>query len=200
MLFTIGYTAFQVEEFVDVIKHYGVNVVVDVRSLPYSEHYAQYNKENIEQMLSTNKIHYRNYSDEFGAHQTEKQYFSRNGYLDFELFAESARFKRGFEKIKMSLARGFRIALMCAEKDPATCHRSIMVSRAFHKDGNAVSHILANGDIESQDGIELRLLDKYFPNRNQLTLFEEQPGEQLTAMAYQKRNAEIGYRLGGEEK
>jgi uncharacterized protein (DUF488 family) len=200
MLFTIGYSAFQMKDFIDVLKQYGVNVIIDVRSLPYSEYYEQYNKENIKRILKANNIYYRNYSDEFGARQTEKQFFSSEGYLDFDLFTKSARFKHGFEKINLSLAKGFCVALMCAEKDPATCHRSIMVSRAFHKNGNAVNHILADGRTESQADVELALLDKYFPDRNQLTLFGEQSDEQLTILAYQKRNAEIGYRLGGEEK
>jgi uncharacterized protein (DUF488 family) len=200
MLFTIGYSAFQIEDFVDVLRQYGINVVVDVRSLPYSEYHEQYNKENIERILKANDIHYRNYADEFGARQTEKQFFSPEGYLDFELFAKSKKFKQGFEKINASLSQGFCVALMCAEKDPATCHRSVMVSRAFHKNGNTINHILQNGHTESQADIELTLLDKYFPNRNQLTLFEEPPSEQLLALAYQKRNAEIGYRLGDGER
>jgi uncharacterized protein (DUF488 family) len=200
MLFTIGYSAFQIKDFVDVLKRYSINLIIDVRSFPYSEYHKQYNKENIERILKTNNIRYRNYSEEFGARQTEKQFFSSEGYLNFELYTKSAKFGQGVEKINVSLEKGFCVALMCAEKDPATCHRSIMISRAFCENGNAVMHILANGYTESQTDIELMLLDKYFPNRNQLTLFEEQSDEQLIAMAYQQRNAEIGYRLKGNEK
>lgn len=199
MLFTIGYTTFQFDDFIDVLKHHEIDVVIDVRSLPYSKYHAQYNKEIIEGILKNNKIHYRNYSTEFGARQMERQYFSRDGYLDFELFTESKWFKYGFDKINTSLTKGFNIVLMCAEKDPAACHRAIMVSRVFHNNGKAVNHILADGNIENQNDVELRLLDEYFPNRNQLTLFGECSIEQLTASAYRKRNAEIGYRIGGNE-
>jgi len=201
MLFTIGYTTFQFEDFIDVLKHYEINVVIDVRSLPYSKHHAQYNKEIVERILNNNKIYYRNYSNEFGARQTERRYFSREGYLDFELFTESKMFKCGFDKIRDSLVRGSNVVLMCAEKDPAVCHRSIMISRVFHNSGETVNHILADGNTESQKDIELRLLDKYFPNRNQLTLFEECPAEeQLIVLAYRKQNAEIGYRIGGDDE
>jgi uncharacterized protein (DUF488 family) len=200
MLFTIGYSTFEIGDFIDVLKQYGVNVVIDVRSIPYSEYHEQYNKESIERVLKANDIHYRNYPEEFGARQTEKQFFSFDGYLDFDLFTKSVRFKRGVKKINMSLAKGYCIAFMCAEKDPATCHRSIMVSRAFYKSGNSVSHILDNGRIASQADVETALLDKYFPDRNQLSLFGEPSSDQLIDLAYQKRNAEIGYRMGLEEK
>ncbi|GBU20297.1 hypothetical protein R80B4_00173 [Fibrobacteres bacterium R8-0-B4] len=197
MLFTIGYTTFKSDDFIDVLKHYGINVVIDVRSLPYSRYHAQYDKEIVERILKSNKIYYRNYSNEFGARQTEQRYFSRDGYLDFELFTESKRFRHGFDKIKDSLTKGFNIVLMCAEKDPAVCHRSIMISRVFHNNGETVNHILADGNTESQNDIELCLLDKYFPDRNQLTLFGGPPIEQLIVSAYRKQNAEIGYRIGG---
>ena len=196
-LFTIGYSAFMIEDFIAVLKRYGINVVIDVRSQPYSSKYSYYNKDNIEVTLKGKGIYYRNYSKEFGARQTDLRYFSPEGYLDFELFSESQDFMHGFDKLKDSLAQGYTIALMCAEKNPATCHRSIIVSRAFYNKGYKVSHILAGGDIEGQNDIELQLLEKYFPDRQQLTLLGEQEQDLLVHSAYKKRNAEIGYRIEG---
>ncbi|MET0017644.1 DUF488 family protein, partial [Oscillibacter sp.] len=83
MLFTIGYTAFQIEDFIDTLKQNKIKALVDVRSTPYSEHYPDYNKENLERLLAKNKIQYRNFAAEFGARQIEKRYFSPQGYLDF---------------------------------------------------------------------------------------------------------------------
>ena len=57
-------------------------------------------------------------------------------------------------------------------------------------------HLLTNGKTETQEEINLRLLEKYYPNRNQLTLFESMiDDKELLNMAYRKQNAEIGYRL-----
>jgi hypothetical protein len=85
---------------------------------------------------------------------------------------------------------------MCAEKDPAMCHRAIMISRVFHNAGYNVEHILAGDCTESQIDIEAALLNRYFPDRNQQSLLEEPSLDQLIADAYRRRNAEIGYRLG----
>lgn len=194
-LYTIGYTAFQPTDFLDVIANYGVKLLVDVRSLPYSAHSPEYNGPNIERLLKEHRIHYRNYAKEFGARQTNRHYFSDEGYLNFEKFAQSSQFQQGFYKLQKSIEQGYTFVLMCAEKDPATCHRSIMVSRVFNDSGYDVRHILSGGITESQKDIELRLVNKYFPNRNQITLFDE-PTDAATLIseAYKRRNSEIGYR------
>ena len=194
-LFTIGYSAFMVKDFLDALMHYGINVVIDVRSQPYSANYSGYNRENIEQALKRKGIHYRNYAREFGARQTDLRFFSPEGYLDFELFSESPNFIRGIDNLKSSMAQGYSVALMCAEKNPAICHRSIMISRVLYGNGYNVNHILADGGIETQSDIESQLLDRYFPDRQQLSLFGEEDQDFLIASAYKKRNAEIGYRI-----
>ena len=199
MLFTIGYTAFQTEDFIDTLKQNKIKALVDVRSTPYSEHYPDYNKENLERLLAKSKIQYRNFVAEFGARQIERRYFSPEGYLDFERFVESPNFRNGYKMVIDALAKGHNIVLMCAEKDPATCHRSIMITRAFHERGIEVTHLLANGECEGQADIEQQLLNKYFPDREQLNLFGNHDQEDLVGFAYQKRNAEIGYRIGGNE-
>ena len=57
-----------------------------------------------------------------------------------------------------------------------------------------------NGKEQSQDDIEMRLLEYYFPNRNQLDLFENEnlSNQNLIIKAYRKRNAEIGYSMEEE--
>ncbi len=194
-LYTIGYSAFDVRQMTDVLSTYGINLIIDVRSLPYSTYYPDYNKEALERFLKENSIYYRNYAQEFGAQQMEKQFFADEGFLDFELFAKSDRFLHGFKKIQANIDKNYTISLMCAEKDPAECHRSIMITRVFAKSGFFIKHILHDGKIETQDSMEHRLLDKYFPNRNQLTLFEDELSDaDLIMRAYRLRNSEIGFR------
>ncbi|MDR1136013.1 MAG: DUF488 domain-containing protein [Clostridiales Family XIII bacterium] len=194
-LFTIGYSPFSMTDFLEVLKRYRIRLLIDVRSVPYSSHYSAYNKENLIPMLKSIGIVYDNYATEFGAQQTNPVYFDkRDGYLDFDKYVKSASFGRGFQKAENVIKQGHLFALMCAEKDPATCHRSIMVSRVFSECGYCIKHILADGKTEGQDDIETQLLDKYFPNRNQLTLWGEDQ-EATVPNAYRKRNEEIGFRL-----
>ena len=125
IIYTIGYTGFSAYEFINVLRDREINVVIDVRSTPYSERYPDYNKENLERVLKSNQIYYRNYIKEFGARQDNRNFYSSEGYLDFEVFSKSEQFLSGVEKIENSVAKGYKIVLLCAEKKPIQCHRTI---------------------------------------------------------------------------
>ena len=194
-IYTIGYTAFKIDDFISVLKKYNITCVIDVRSLAYSQHYPDYNKEVLNKVLKSNGIVYRNYSAEFGARQTEKCYLSPKGYLDFNKYVRSDRFESGYQKILTGIEMGYTFVLMCAETDPIDCHRSIMLGREFYKRGFEVKNILKSGEILLQGELEERLLDKYFSTRNQFSIFDDNKDEgQLIKEAYDLRNEEIGYK------
>ena len=198
-IYTIGYTAFKIDDFISILKKYNITCVIDVRSLAYSQHYTDYNKEAFKQILDSNGIVYRNYSDEFGARQTEKCYLSPKGYLDFNKYVKSDRFESGYKKILTGIDKGYTFVLMCAETDPIDCHRSIMLGREFYKRGFEVKNILKSGDILLQDELEERLLDKYFSTRDQFSIFEvSKDDKQLIEEAYDLKNEEIGYKEESE--
>ena len=198
-IYSIGYSGFLIDDFVKILTSKKISLVVDVRSTPYSQYFSDYNKDILESRLKKEKIHYRNYVDEFGARQEERKYYSKAGYLDFELFTQSTPFLSGVDKLKKSMEQGYSVALMCAEKDPIACHRTILVSRAFFTAGYRVVHLLPNNINMTQEDVEKRLLDKYFPNREQLTLFDENLSTQeYICEAYKKQNAAIGYSIEEE--
>lgn len=192
-IYTIGYTVFSIDDFIDVIKYYGISCVIDVRSSPFSKHYPDYNKDVLEQRLKQHGILYRNYAKEFGARQTNPIYYSGD-IVDFDKFIQSAQFLEGVSRVTKGIEKGYKFALMCAEKDPINCHRSIMLGKGFSKNGYEVNHIISKTNIETQNELEERLLEIYHQDRFQLTLFGEDRSEaDLIADAYTKRNFEIGY-------
>ena len=92
---------------------------------------------------------------------------------------------------------------MCTERDPFDCHRAIMVARGFELSGVEVSHILHDGKIITQTELNNRLLDKYYPDRNQVSLFSEISSlseEEVLVLAYRQRNADIGYHIQRDEE
>ena len=197
-VYSIGYSGFKNNEFVETLHMYNVNLVVDVRSKPYSQYFPDYNKEIFEKFLKDEHVFYRNYAVEFGARQTNNSYYVQ-GYMDFELFSQSDSFLNGFDKIEKTLAKGYTPVLMCAEKDPFNCHRAILVSRAFSLAGYHIEHLLPNNETVTQSDIERRLLDFYFPKRYQLSLVDEaKSDDELIIEAYRKRNQEIGFSMGDE--
>ena len=199
-IFTIGYAGFEIKDFIRALKEYHINSLIDVRSSPFSKVHSNYNKPILYKTLQENEIIYRNYSREFGARQNDKKYYP-NGYLDFSMFTRSKMFIEGMQKIIKAIPLGYRFVLMCSEKDPITCHRTIMVSKAFFDNGVSINHILSDGCIITQSDIETRLLDMYYPDRDQLTLFGEQLSiEEMIKNCYRFQNEKIGYRIDNDEE
>ena len=200
-LFTIGHSQHDIEYFIKMLRKYNVNYVLDVRSTPYSKYAEQYNRENIEKYISRNGIQYSFMGKFFGARPSEKELYCAEGYLDFERVRKSERFIKGFNNVMLGLQRGYNIAFMCTEKDPFDCHRAIMVARAFDLAGVEVNHVLADGDLQHQNKLNERLLNKYFPERDQIEFFDYLNKTETTdylSRAYQLRNKEIGYHLENE--
>jgi uncharacterized protein (DUF488 family) len=194
-LYTIGYSGYSLNEFLKELKSHHVNCVVDVRSNPHSQRFPDFNKENLEQYLNKSHILYRHYDKEFGARQEDKRFYT-NGILDFSKFVKSESFKSGVQKILKGMQLNFVFALMCAEKDPMSCHRGIMIAREFRKLGIHVIH-LSTGTEETQQDMEIRLLEKYFPERDQITFFGSpfKTDAELLDEAYALKNRELGIQI-----
>lgn len=201
-LFTIGHSQHTPEYFVALLKKYAITYVLDVRTTPYSKYAEQFNKQNVCLLLENFDIKYSFMGNYFGARPEKPSLYSDDGYLDFEKTAQSEKFMIGMKSVLSGLKQGNKIALMCTEKDPFDCHRAIMVARAFDLNGINVNHILADGNIQTQKELDSQILEKYFPNRKQMSLFDydnEICEEKYIQQAYYKRNKEIGYNLHSKE-
>lgn len=159
-MYTIGHSTHSIESFVGLLQAHSVNCVCDVRSAPYSRRNPQFNRENLRASLKRNAIRYVFLGKELGARAEQKDCYV-DGKVSFALLAASPLFKAGIARLLEGNTR-FTIALMCAEKEPLNCHRTVLVARQLEAEGIAIEHILANGDIEKhQDTIDrlIALLD-----------------------------------------
>ncbi len=171
LLYTIGHSRYEFESFSNLLNKYEINYLLDVRSTPYSKYAETYNKEQLSSLLSKMGIKYSFMGKFFGARPENIELYNEEGYLDFEKTSHSDLFIKGMENVKLGLKRGNNIVLMCTEKDPIDCHRAIMVARAFSLEEIEVKHILLNGKLQTQQDLDERLLERYFPDRAQLSLF-----------------------------
>lgn len=193
-LYTIGHSQHQVEKFIELLKMHKINFIIDVRSTPYSKYASMYDRENIINELKAVDISYAYMGKYFGARQEEQSLYTSEGYLNFEKVVEWDIFLKGFDNVIKGLETN-RIALMCLEKRPIDCHRAILVANAFYCKGCSVKHILENGKIETHEELNKELLNLYFPERDQLSLFDNRTQKDYLKDAYKLRNKEIGYYL-----
>lgn len=203
-IYTIGHSTYPVEYLLKRLLLHKINCVADVRSTPYSKYTPQYNIEELKRALNSKGIYYLFMGEELGARQLDKDLYTKEGYLDFNKFSKTDLFQRGIKRLKDGIAKDFTISLMCTEKDPIDCHRNILVAKEFYKQKYIVNNILDDGSLETQDSIEERLLNMYFPNRRQISIFEVLDGDQskleLINKAYKLRNRDIGYKINNEER
>ena len=184
-VFTIGYAGIKLPQFIDALKEQGITLLVDVRSVPKSQYFPDFNDARLKEQLSKHGIKYKNWKEEFGARQTNRDWFTCD-VLDFEKFAKSEPFKKGIEGIKQG---DEVICLMCAEIDPIGCHRGILCGKELRTAGFDVAHIIAkrNGEVtvENHSDLENRLLTMYCKQPSLLS-------DELQ-FAYRKQNQKIGY-------
>ncbi len=155
-IFTIGHSDLPMVRFVELLHSNGVTAIADVRSMPYSRFNPQFNREEIKTALKTGKVDYVYLGDELGARRSEPECYV-DGKARYDLIAKTPLFQEGLNRLKDGSSR-FRIALMCVERDPITCHRTILVCRHLKEQGFTATHILDNGSTETTEALEQRLL------------------------------------------
>ena len=153
---TIGHSTHSIERFVALLRQHGVTALADVRSAPFSRFNPQFNKTALERSLRENGITYVFLGKELGARSDDSSCYE-NGRVRYGRLAQTVLFKAGIERVKKGMA-SHSVALMCAEKEPLECHRTLLVSRALEREGTPVAHIHADGRLEAHHDAMLRLL------------------------------------------
>jgi uncharacterized protein (DUF488 family) len=193
VIYTIGHSTHQPEYFLELLKTYKINCLVDVRSVAASAYNPQYNKEPLLNFLKKNGITYMHFAEEFGARHLEPELLDDEGKVDFEKVRMSRNFQNGVERLRQGINKGFTIALMCSESDPFDCHRFSMISVALEKDGFDVLHILKDKAIKTNAQLESQLLKKYDKKIPKPDLFTTITLDEQLKAAYRLRNNEIAF-------
>lgn len=192
-LYTVGHSTQELESFLELLRQHDIEAIADVRSGPYSQRFPWFNREQLKEALERAGIKYVFLGEELGARRDEPCCYIGNR-ADYELIAQSDLFKNGLERIRQGL-ESMRVSLMCAEKDPLDCHRTLLVARHAQK-FTEVDHIHIDGSIETHSELEARMLSKIGMGDEDLFLSHE---DQL-AIAYKRRGEEIAYKRDEPER
>jgi uncharacterized protein (DUF488 family) len=189
MVFTIGHSNQSAEEFIALAKAHGVEAIADVRSAPYSRYNPQFDREALKESLRGAGMDYVYLGRELGARSEDAACYLK-GKVQFERLAETELFREGLARVRHGAAR-YRVALMCAEKEPMECHRSILVARRLVEQGVEVRHILADGSTETQGEMVERLMKALRMDADAGNLFVTR--EELVEDAYRMQEARIAF-------
>ena len=189
-MYTIGYSPHTLEGFVDLLRRFRVTALADVRSKPYSAYRPEFNHKNLKKILPEQGINHIFLGRELGARYEDQSVYVQ-GRADYELISSHELFKQGLQRLRQE-AKQHTLVLMCAEKEPLHCHRTILISRHL-KNEVQIQHILADATVESHQDTEQRLLALYDLNRPELPGLEQSRQARLDT-AYLKQGRKIAWR------
>ncbi len=188
-LYTIGYSSRSIDDFISLLKQHTITALCDVRSMPYSSRNPQFNREPLKTVLKSHNIEYVFLGEELGARPKDQSCYV-DGKAIYQKIAATTLFKKGLDRIKLGMQKGYVLALMCAEKDPMTCHRSILICRNLRGQGIDIRHIIDPETTELQTDLEKRLIAqlKLHPD-----IFKDTDTNALIERAYDAQGDRIAY-------
>lgn len=187
VLFTVGHSVHPIEHFIGILRANQIDAVADIRSSPYSKFTPQFNRDHLKNSLKEHGIGYVFLGTELGARRVEPECYENNKVI-YQKVADLPSFKYGISRLREGTEK-MRVAIMCAEKDPLTCHRTVLVTHFSRDHFSDTLHILEDGSIESRAEADLRLLREYKLDKEDFF----SPYEERLALAYSKRSEKIAY-------
>jgi len=142
-VYTVGHSNHPQDAFPALLREHGIELVVDVRSSPYSRHVPQANRETLARTLEVAGIDYRWMGDRLGG--------KPQGYVaDYDELRASPSFQEGIAEL-LALAQQQRTVIMCAEGDHRQCHRHKLITPALLVHDVTVLHIQPDGSVVNEE-------------------------------------------------
>ncbi|NBB77875.1 MAG: DUF488 family protein [Verrucomicrobia bacterium] len=155
-IYTIGHSNHTIDAFLALLDRHRIEVIADVRSSPFSRRHPQFSRDDLKQKLAEAGIRYVFLGHQLGARPKDRSCYVE-GRVSYHRLASTETFQVGLKRL-MSGSTEYRIAMLCAEKDPLDCHRTILVARRLAEQELEVVHILADGTLEKHAQAMERLL------------------------------------------
>lgn len=159
IIFTIGHSNFEFETFLDLLKD--IEVLVDVRSVPFSKYAPQFNIKNINGGLEGFGIKYVFMEDEYvgnviGGRPRDDDCYE-NGKIVYETVMKKGWYQEAISAL-IALAKKNKVVIMCSEEDPYKCHRHNLITQSLLREGINVIHIRGDGSKEQVKKAEKKIV------------------------------------------
>ena len=149
-IYSIGHSNAEAALFLDLLRRYLIERLVDTRSQPYSRYATQFNRDALRRSLSEANVEYAYMGDLIGGRPEDLEYYLGSGKVDYELLAAAPFYLSGIDRL-LALAAGAQVAFMCTEADFKKCHRYWLITRTLLERGVEVRHILHSGELSGSE-------------------------------------------------
>ena len=148
-LFTIGHSRHKWEHFLALLKRHAITLVVDTRGRPYSRFNPHFNRERFARALAEADIAYQWRGEALSGRPKEARFYRPDGGLDVQALWDWPALKADLGEVA-AMAGATRLALLCAEENPMTCHRRFLLTAPLRAKGIEVVHIRGDGRLEPE--------------------------------------------------
>jgi uncharacterized protein (DUF488 family) len=186
VLWTIGHSNHPLETFLNLLRQHAIEVLVDVRSSPYSSYCPHFNSDPLKTAVKAAGVQYLFLGDSVGGRADGDQFYDADGRVFYDKLAATAAFRGGIERLIKGL-NTYRIAILCGEEDPTNCHRRLLIGRVMGERGVQLMHIRGDGRVQSE--ADLAADEQFEKTKGQLSLFEtEDPRQWKSTQSVSPRN------------
>ena len=190
-IFTIGHSNHSLDAFLALLGRHCITAVADVRSAPYSRFNPHFNRDSLAAALKGHGVGYMYLGRELGGRSGDPACYEE-GRIRYDRVARTSRFRDGLERVIREAAK-HRITLMCAEKEPLDCHRTLLIARALAEEGVEIAHIHPDRELESHSNAMDRLLAKFDLQPDGDLFRREQPRAELIDEAIARQTQRIAF-------
>jgi uncharacterized protein (DUF488 family) len=154
-VFSIGHSNQPLDQFLELLGRHRIDVIVDVRSSPWSKYVPQFNQQVLQKQLPAAGIRYLFLGRELGGKPDSEEFYDQSGHVLYTRIAETAEFAGAIDRLERGAER-YRIALLCSEENPGVCHRHLLIAPALSERGIEYLHIRGDGSLLLDGDISAR--------------------------------------------
>lgn len=158
-VWTIGHSKHEIDTFLSLLKVNQIEVLVDVRTSPYSRMAPQFNQSTLVAALEQSGIKYLHLGAELGGRPEADHMYDEKGHVFYNLVADTEIFQNGIQRLIEGINL-FRVAVMCSEGNPAGCHRTLLVGRVLQQFQVKVINILPDGKLEELPDLNMNSIEQ----------------------------------------
>ncbi len=146
-IFTIGHGNRGIDIFLNLLVENDIQLLIDVRTTPYSRFHPQFRQSNLKVNLEHSEIAYLWLGNELGGRPKDPALYF-NSEVNYSAIKETELFKSGIQEVLTLAATGIKVTLMCSESDPNECHRKHLIADELINKGFQIIHIDKIGKLE----------------------------------------------------
>lgn len=170
-VFSVGHSNHTLDHLLSLLKEHEIEVLIDVRSAPYSRYSPQFNRENVAGFLDEHSIRYEFLGRQLGGRPDDPECYDEAGHVIYDRLEDTREFQEGIDELQWLLTERRTLCVMCSEEDPAVCHRAMSVGHVLNGLGIRVLHVRKDGTVQEQSELRGKMINA----PQQTSLFEEAP-------------------------